>query len=206
MRVVCLVSGGVDSTVMLHVLSERNEVVPLFVDYGQSGVRREKRAAAAACAPLHLRLAVVSVRGLRAGRDAGDRKAAGGPQGSAAPGAPPPSPYFPKRNMLLLSAAAAFARLSSCRVVAIGVIGGTGYGDQSERFVRSAEAALSADGGIAVMAPFEGMSKAEVARLAKGGGVALGATYSCDRGGERHCGRCGGCRDRRAVLDEAKKA
>ena len=206
MRVVCLTSGGVDSTVMLHVLSRRNEVVPLFVDYGQSAARREKRAAVAACAPLRLRPTVVSVRGLRATRAAGARGAADKRQAPEALGVTPSSPYFPKRNMLLLSASAAFARLNSCRVVAIGVIGGTGYGDQTGGFVNSAQAALSADGDIAVMAPLEGMSKIEVARLARSNGVALGATYSCDRGGDRHCGRCDGCKDRRAALNEARRA
>ncbi len=206
MRIVCLTSGGVDSTVMLHVLSRRNEVVPLFVDYGQSAARREKRAAVAACAPLRLRPAVVGIRGLRATRAAWAHEAAGKRQAPEAPGVTPSSPYFPKRNMLLLSASAAFARLNSCRVVAIGVIGGTGYGDQTEGFVSSAQSALSADGDIAVMAPLEGMSKIEVARLARSSGVALGATYSCDRGGERHCGRCDGCKDRRAALNEARRA
>ena len=124
-----------------------------------------------------------------AGRKAGSARGAG--------------PYFPKRNMMLLSIAAPYARLNSCDAVAIGVIRGAAYGDQTDAFVQRAEAALSADGGIVVMAPLAGMDKAEVGRLARANGVPLGRTYSCDAGGSEHCGLCAGCRDRRAALDGA---
>ena len=210
MRVVCLTSGGVDSTVLLHMLSKSSVALPLFVDYGQEAVRPEKTAAEAACGPLGLRLAVVRVRGLLDGPAPGRRGGRGGPgrhDGSgqevqgANPGEGGASPYVPKRNMLLLSAAASLARLNSCDAVAIGTIRGVAYGDQTEEFVQKAEAALSADGRIVVMAPLAGMDKVEVGRLARVNGVPLHLTYSCDVGRDEQCGSCAGCRDRRAALE-----
>ena len=202
MRVVCLTSGGVDSTVLLHMLSKSNSVLPLFVDYGQESVRSEKRAAAAACRVLGLRPAVVRVRGLLEGSAAGQRGGRGGQEVQGATrGACGASPYVPKRNMLLLSAAASLARLNSCDAVAIGTIRGAAYGDQTEEFIQKAEAALSADGRIVVMAPLAGMDKVEVGRVAGANGVPLHLTYSCDAGGDEHCGACAGCRDRQAALE-----
>ena len=212
MRVACLTSGGVDSTVVLHMLSRDGPVLPLFVDYGQGAARREERAAAAVCRPLGLQPAVIRVRGLLGGPCGapGARGAAGRAAGSpaaaaaaAAAGACPAGPYVPKRNMLLLSAAASFARLNSCDAVAIGVIRGAAYGDQTEEFVQRAEAALSADGKIAVVAPLAGMIKAEVGRLAGANGVPLRETYSCEAGSCGHCGGCAGCRDRNIALAAA---
>ena len=180
------------------MLSRRCPVLPLFVDYGQRAALWEGNAAAAVCRPLNLQPAVIRVRGLLGGLE--DGPAAPGATGRAA------GPYVPKRNMLLLSTAASFARLNSCDAVAIGVIRGAAYGDQAEAFVQRAEAALSADGAIAVMAPLAGMDKAEVGRLAGANGVPLGETYSCDEGGGGHCGGCDGCRDRRVALAEAARS
>ena len=47
------------------------------------------------------------------------------------------------------------------------------------------------------------MSKADIARRGKSLGVDYSHTYSCYKGGERHCGRCGTCVERREALAAA---
>jgi 7-cyano-7-deazaguanine synthase len=48
--VVCLASGGLDSTVCLHLLRERGlNALPVFVNYGQRNFFREWGALVAAC-------------------------------------------------------------------------------------------------------------------------------------------------------------
>jgi 7-cyano-7-deazaguanine synthase len=47
---VCLASGGLDSTLCLHLLRERGiSTLPVFIDYGQINIRREKAALMAVC-------------------------------------------------------------------------------------------------------------------------------------------------------------
>jgi 7-cyano-7-deazaguanine synthase len=47
------------------------------------------------------------------------------------------------------------------------------------------------------VAPYTDISKADIVRRGAALGIDYGATYSCYRGGERHCGTCGTCTERR---------
>lgn len=44
-REVCLVSGGIDSTILLQLLSRRNKVIGIFFDYGQANLEPTLKAA-----------------------------------------------------------------------------------------------------------------------------------------------------------------
>lgn len=56
---------------------------------------------------------------------------------------------------------------------------------------------------ITIFAPYTALTKTQIA--ARGGelGVDYSHTYSCYKGGERHCGRCGTCCERREALRDA---
>ena len=47
------------------------------------------------------------------------------------------------------------------------------------------------------------MSKKEIAEHGKAFGLDYTETYSCYKGGEKHCGKCGTCRERRQALKDA---
>ena len=57
--------------------------------------------------------------------------------------------------------------------------------------------------GITVKAPYTLLSKADIALRGKRLGIDYSTTYSCYRGGEKHCGRCGTCLERRQALRDA---
>ena len=57
--------------------------------------------------------------------------------------------------------------------------------------------------GITIIAPYTHISKSDIARRGKSLGVDYALTYSCYKGGERHCGRCGTCVERREALEAA---
>ena len=57
--------------------------------------------------------------------------------------------------------------------------------------------------GITVFAPYTGITKTDIARHGKELGLNYAETYSCYKGGEKHCGKCGTCRERIEALRDA---
>ena len=57
--------------------------------------------------------------------------------------------------------------------------------------------------GVDIGAPFTHITKGESARIGKELGVDYSLTYSCYKGGEKHCGVCGTCVERREAMAEA---
>ena len=57
--------------------------------------------------------------------------------------------------------------------------------------------------GIEVLAPYTRLTKADIARKGKSLGIDYSKTWSCYKGGEHHCGRCGTCQERIEAFREA---
>ena len=79
------------------------------------------------------------------------------------------------------------------------------YPDCREAFIKAMSEAIKAGTyeGITVRAPYTLLSKTDIAIRGKRLGIDYSTTYSCYRGLEKHCGRCGTCRERRQALAEA---
>ncbi len=110
----------------------------------------------------------------------------------------------PNRNAIMLAIAAGVAVADKAEVVATGVHAGDHfiYPDcRPEFFVPFAEAIKNANKGFAVEgfrleAPFITWSKADIAKHGSEIGVDYAITWSCYKGEEIHCGRCGTCVER----------
>jgi 7-cyano-7-deazaguanine synthase len=117
----------------------------------------------------------------------------------------------PNRNMMMLSIAYAAAVSEDADYVAIGVHAGDHavYPDCRPEFIDAFnKCAIVANLGFArpythVVAPFINMSKTEIAGLGKELGVPWHMTWSCYKGGEKHCGRCSTCVERLEALHGA---
>ena len=57
--------------------------------------------------------------------------------------------------------------------------------------------------GVEIFAPYTGISKTDIARHGKSLGIDYSTTYSCYKGGEKHCGKCGTCCERIEALRAA---
>ena len=79
------------------------------------------------------------------------------------------------------------------------------YPDCRPEFVGAMDAAARAGtyAGVSVEGPYTNLTKADIARRGKALGIDYAETWSCYKGGERHCGRCGTCVERREALAEA---
>jgi 7-cyano-7-deazaguanine synthase len=205
MRTILIYSGGLDSTVLLyHLRAEGQDVAALSIDYGQRH-RRELAQAAAICAEMGVEHRIADLRGLTpllSGSSLTD------------PGVPLPEGHYeeesmkatvvPNRNMLLLATAAAWAIARRADTVAYAAHGGDHaiYPDCREAFAAAMDTAIGlADWHpVRLQRPFVGLTKADIVRRGAELAVPFERTWSCYAGGERHCGRCGTCIERREAF------
>lgn len=117
----------------------------------------------------------------------------------------------PNRNAIFLSVATGLAVAIGADTVAIAVHAGDHpiYPDCRPAFITAFEqqARLANEGfshpDLRIEAPFLASTKVDIVRLGAELGVDLAATWSCYRGGDRHCGTCGTCVERREAFHDA---
>lgn len=203
---VLIVSGGMDSITMLYEYSDRI-AIGLSFDYGSNHNAREIPFARLHCERLGIRHVVIGLdfmhryfkSSLLEGADAI-------PEGHYA-GDNMKSTVVPFRNGIMLAIAAGIAESNGLRHVMMANHGGDHaiYPDCRPEFVSAFGAAVRAGTyeGITVEAPYTDITKADIARRGRALGIDYSETWSCYKGGERHCGRCGTCVERREALAEA---
>jgi 7-cyano-7-deazaguanine synthase len=210
-----LLSGGMDSTVLLHDLAltrKGSRILAVAYDYGQRHARElECARAQAALLPLEsFKIIDISFFGELVA--AGTSLVAGGgtvpdlEELDESQLSQPPT-YVPNRNMMLLSIAAAYAEAQGIRDVFYGaqVHDEYGYWDCTEVFLERFNAVLGLNrrDAVTIHAPFVGRKKHELVTLGMELGVEFAQTWSCYRGGELPCGSCPTCVERKKAFREA---
>jgi len=199
-------SGGLDSVVLAHDLSARGELAALIgFDYGQRHRKELGFAQAAArrlAVPYHP-VDLTAIQGLLSGSALTD--AVEVPDGHYAE-ATMKATIVPNRNAIMLTIAFGLASARGMDAVAIAVHGGDHfiYPDCRPGFVEAFDAmqrhALEGYAEVRLVAPFVERSKADIVRNGARTGKPFDETWSCYRGGEIHCGRCGTCVERREAF------
>ena len=119
----------------------------------------------------------------------------------------PVSTYVPFRNGLFLSCAASIALSKECSVIYYGAhsddAAGNAYPDCSQAFQDAMNAAIYEGSGhqCKIIAPFVGLTKADVVKKGLELGVPYELTWSCYEGGSRPCGKCATCIDRQKAFE-----
>ena len=203
---VIIYSGGLDSTTLLYEERERVALAVTF-DYGSNHAVREIACAKHHCALLGIEHLVIELgfmsRYFQSSLLSG---AADIPDGNYEE-ANMKSTVVPFRNGIMLSIACGLAESRGLKRVLIANHGGDHaiYPDCRPTFVDAMNAAMQAGTyeGVQLAAPYTNISKADIIRRGARLGIDYGATYSCYRGGEHHCGTCGTCTERREAFREA---
>jgi len=212
---VLLLSGGMDSAVLLHHVARelrRERIHAISFDYGQRH-RKELAAAArqaeAAGAAVHQIIDMRFFGGLITGGTALVSGGADVPDLAALSTASldQPPTYVPNRNMILLSLAAAYAEAHGIHDVFYGAQAHDEYGywDCTPEFLAriNATLALNRRDAITIHAPLMAKRKSELVRMGNTLGVDFAHTWSCYRGGEKACGTCPTCVERLKAFAEA---
>lgn len=117
------------------------------------------------------------------------------------------STVVPFRNGIMLAIAAGIAESNGLEHVMIANHGGDHaiYPDCRPEFISSMSNATKAGSynGVTVLAPYTNITKGDIARRGKDLGIDFTETWSCYKGGEKHCGKCGTCVERKEALKEA---
>jgi 7-cyano-7-deazaguanine synthase len=194
-----LVSGGLDSAVLLaESFGHASAVHPLYVRFGLAWETAElsslRRFLEAVQKPALRPLVILEMPvGDLFGRH-------WSVTGEGVPGADTPDEavFLPGRNLLFLCKAMLWCHLHQVPAVALAPLESNPFPDATLGFFASCEAVVNqaVGGTVQVLHPYLGLSKAEVLR--RGRDFPLRWTFSCIRpDGERHCGRCNKCAERR---------
>ncbi len=208
MKVVVLCSGGMDSVTALYWAREKHDVrAVLSFEYGAKHNHRELPFAAAHAARLKVPHRVIALDFIGQ-LFASDLLKTGGdiPEGHYANDNMRRT-VVPFRNGIMLAAAAGFAESAEAEGLVIAAHAGdhTIYPDCREDFMRAMGEAMRTGtyARIELLRPFIAMDKAGIAREGNRLGVDYAQTWSCYKGGEIHCGRCGTCVERREAFQQA---
>ena len=217
MKILVLSSGGVDSTTCLAMAVKEvgaENVLALSVYYGQKH-DKEIQAAKKVAEYYGVRRMELDLSVIFAGSNCSLLKQSTediplesyAQQIEETHGEKPVSTYVPFRNGLFLSSAASIALSHGCSKIMYGAhaddAAGAAYPDCSVDFVNAMNQAIYLGSGnqLTIEAPFVSLTKADVVKKGLELGVPYELTWSCYEGGEKPCGKCGTCIDRRRAFE-----
>ena len=216
MSTLVLLSGGLDSAVLLADQATRGPVLPVYVEVGLAWEPAERRML------VHLLAAPVFQDIAALQTVAFDMRDVYPPTHWAVRGTPPAydtpdeDVYLTGRNLVLLTKAGVVAATCHTSRIALGPLAANPFPDATPDFFAAMAHALSLglDAPIEIATPFVDMHKEDVIRLGASLGVPLELTLSCmnpiampshtagaggsaESGVPLHCGLCSKCRERR---------
>ena len=203
---IIIVSGGMDSVTLLYDFKDRIALGISF-DYGSNHNAKEIPFARWHCEQLGIEHITIDLAfmpqyfksSLLEGADAI-------PEGHYAD-ENMKSTVVPFRNGIMLSIAAGIAESRGLKYVMMANHGGdhTIYPDCRAEFVEAMSEATKAGTfpGIEILAPYTNITKADIARRGKELGIDYSKTWSCYKGEDVHCGKCGTCVERKEALRDA---
>lgn len=210
MRIVVLASGGLDSTTLAYqaAFEGYDQIDLLGFDYGQTNLRElaslKAIASALTCNVDYLNISDV---GRNLSSELTDRTrtvAKAGFSNEQLSGT-----AVPNRNAIFLNIGWAIAK--SRGALAVGFAGYKDpvyhHTDATPEFVKKMEAALQEgcpDPSLRIFAPFIRSTKADIVKAGHALDVPFHLTWSCYHSGDKHCGVCWACCDRREAFYQAK--
>lgn len=198
--------GGMDSVTLLY---DQKDYIALAVtfDYGSNHNKREAELAAYHCKRLGIEHLIIPLdfmgkyfkSSILEGADAV-------PEGHYQD-KNIKSTVVPFRNGIMLSIACGLAESRGLTKVLIANHAGDHaiYPDCRATFIDAMNQAMAYGTyeHINIFAPYTLYSKTDIAKVGKVLGIDYSKTYSCYKGGEKHCGKCGTCVERKEALRDA---
>ncbi|TYT75357.1 7-cyano-7-deazaguanine synthase QueC [Desulfobotulus mexicanus] len=202
---VLVLSGGMDSTVLLYdLISRGKKTAALSFDYGSRHNHKELPLAASTCRKLGISHKIVSL-GFMAELFSSALFHTGPPV--------PEGPYksenmsqtiVPFRNPIMMSIAVGYAESIGASEVLLASHSGDHalYPDCRKEFNTAFDEAvrLGTDNKVRLSFPYADLDKKQIADLGRSLDVDFTRTWTCYKGGALHCGRCSACIERSHAL------
>ncbi|MBN1150702.1 7-cyano-7-deazaguanine synthase QueC [candidate division WOR-3 bacterium] len=214
-KAVVLLSGGLDSSVLLAFVIKKEKMLalPMVFDYGQRHrieiESAKKVARSQGCEPVKIfSIDLSSLKGSSLtdlSLEVPDNKEIGSKL---------PNTYVPARNLIFLSISSAWAEVSGAEAVYYGAnaIDYSGYPDCRPEFTECFQKTVNLgtgyffkDAKLSIKAPFSKMRKHEIIKLGSELGVDFSLTHSCYNPTKegKACGKCDSCKIRRDAFIKA---
>lgn len=203
---IIILSGGMDSTTLLYDYQERIALAVSF-DYGSKHNKKELAFATQHCETLGIKHLIIPLEFMQkyfksslliGGEDI--------PEGNYDDDNMK-STVVPFRNGIMLAIAAGIAESNGLKHLMMANHGGDHaiYPDCRPGFVDAMSKAISEGTyeGLSIIAPYTNITKTDIARRGKELGIDYTLTWSCYKGGEYHCGKCGTCTERIEAMRDA---
>jgi 7-cyano-7-deazaguanine synthase len=212
MKAVAVVSGGMDSVVLAHLIKQGgHDLTMISFDYGQRH-RKELGFASLAAQRLKVDHHIVNMQSMIGliSKSALTNDAISVPDGHYAEQTMKQT-VVPNRNAIMLNIAAGLAITVGADRLATGVHAGDHYiyPDCRPEFIWSLQQMLKIanegfiDPDFKIYAPFVDVNKARIAQIGHELNIPWSETWSCYKGEEIHCGACGTCFERREAFRDA---
>ena len=204
MKAVLIYSGGLDSTTLLYEYKDSIALAVTF-DYGSKHNAQEIAFAREHCALLGIKHLIIPL-GFIGQYFKSDLLMSGGdiPEGSYADDNMK-STVVPFRNGIMLAVAAGLAESYELDTVLLANHAGDHaiYPDCRPEFIDAFAAAARTGtyNGVQVVSPYCNITKRDIALRGRDLGVDFAKTYTSYKGGEKHCGKCGTCTERKEALE-----
>lgn len=199
-----VISGGMDSTTMLHQFKDRIALALTF-DYGSKHSDKEIKCAALHCEKFGIKHIIIGLDFFQKYFKSSLLK-----NGESIPEGhyedeSMKSTVVPFRNGIMLSIAAGIAESNNLKHIMIANHFGDHaiYPDCRKSFIEPMKEAIKQGTyeNIEIFAPYTEITKRDIALIGKDLNMDYSTTYSCYKGGEKHCGKCGTCIERKEALD-----
>jgi 7-cyano-7-deazaguanine synthase len=202
-KAVILLSGGLDSAVMLYYASDKGyDCHCLAFDYGQRH-KKETDFSRLIARKAGAKFTVFKLDLPWKGSSLLDRKMAlpSGRSPLKIKGGGIPTTYVPARNTLFLSAAASFAEAIGARAIFIGAHyeDSSGYPDCRKEYLEAFDKVIrlgtkaGTEGRLALKYPLISLKKSGIIKLGQKFKAPFRLTWSCYNGGPKPCGKCDSC-------------
>lgn len=201
-----ILSGGMDSVTLLYDKKDEIAVAVTF-DYGSNHNKREEEFAKYHCNELGIEHIIIHLTFIHDYFKSSLLESASAIPDGHYEDETMKSTVVPFRNGIMLSVACGLAESRELEKVLIANHFGDHaiYPDCRKGFIDAMSEAMKCGTykGITIDAPYTTITKTDIAKIGKSLGIDYSKTYSCYKGGEKHCGKCGTCVERKEALRDA---
>lgn len=201
-----ILSGGMDSVTLLYDKKDEIAVAVTF-DYGSNHNKREEEFAKYHCDELGIEHIIIPLTFIHDYFKSSLLEGASAIPDGHYEDETMKSTVVPFRNGIMLSVACGIAESRELEKVLIANHFGDHaiYPDCRKGFIDAMSEAMrnGTYKGITIDAPYTNITKTDIAKIGKSLGIDYSKTYSCYKGGEKHCGKCGTCVERKEALRDA---
>ena len=202
-----IVSGGVDSVTLLY--DKQDEIaLGISFDYGSNHNAKEIPFARLHCERLGIPHIVIPLDFMQKYFKSSLLEGAGAIPEGHYEDENMKSTVVPFRNGIMLAVAVGIAESNGLEQVFIANHGGDHaiYPDCRPEFIRAIDAAAVAGTyvNVHVSAPYTSWTKTDIVRRGLALGINYDETWSCYKGGDKPCGKCGTCVEREEALRAAR--